>query len=540
MRDRGSLHQVLNLPKGRKMEVKRVFLIVLDSFGIGELPDAVLFGDEGSSTLGSVSSSPFFNAPNLTRLGLFNIDGISDRRAETSPVGAYGRAAEMSSGKDTVTGHWEIGGIISEKPMPTYPSGFPKELLERIEKETGIGTLCNLPYSGTDAIRDYGKEQLETGKMIVYTSADSVFQAAAHNDVIPLEKLYEYCERVRKITVGDFSVGRVIARPFVGEYPDYTRTSDRHDYALPPPEKTMLDILSDAGYETLAVGKISDIFAGRGVSERITTTSNSDGMKKTEELLDRDFKGLCFVNLVDFDSAYGHRNDIDGYARAISEFDVWLGGFMSRLRDDDLLIVTADHGCDPKTESTDHSREYVPILAYKKGIVPENIGTRESFADIGKTVLSLFGTDGSIYGVSFADKIKTEVKKLLISEAKEAMKHSFSKYSGFKVGAALMTKSGKIYRGCNIESAAFSPSICAERTALVKAMSEGEREFSAIAVVGGRGGDITEICPPCGVCRQFLFEHCGGELDVYLSDGVNSFSHKLSELLPLGFSDKNI
>lgn len=314
------------------MKFKRIFLIVLDSFGVGALPDANAYHDEGSNTLGSVASSPQFSAPNLTRLGLFAAADPSGAPLDPWPMAVFGKAAERSAGKDTVSGHWEIAGLVSERPMPVYPDGFPAEILKKIEAETGIGTLCNRPYSGTDVIRDFGEEQRKTGKMIVYTSADSVFQAAAHTDVIPLEKLYEYCETARRILQGEHAVGRVIARPFCGEYPNYKRTSDRHDYALDPPSETMLDKLSVGGYDTIAVGKISDIFAGRGISYRLPTVSNADGLIKTEALLSEDFCGLCFVNLVEFDSHYGHRNDVDGYAAAISEFDFWLGGFLPKLR----------------------------------------------------------------------------------------------------------------------------------------------------------------------------------------------------------------
>lgn len=519
------------------MDVKRVFLIVLDSFGAGEAPDAGDFGDAGSSTLRSVSSSEKFYAPNLTRLGLFSIDGTGCEKPEIKPFGVYGKAREVSAGKDTVTGHWEISGVISDKPMPTYPDGFPAPVLDEIEKETGIGALCNKPYSGTEVIKAYGMEQARTGKMIVYTSADSVYQVAAHTDVIPLEKLYDYCRTARRILSGKNAVGRVIARPFVGEYPDYRRTSDRHDFALEPTGTTMLDILKSSGLETVAIGKISDIFAGRGVTERIPTVSNDDGMKKTDEVAERDFTGLCFVNLVDFDSKYGHRNDIDGYARAISEFDLWLGGFMKRMRDSDLLIITADHGCDPATASTDHSREYIPVLACANGIIPKNIGTRGTYADIGKTVLSLFGLENTLPGRDFSGDIVTVPYRSLVSSAEGAMKMSYSPYSRFRVGAALLCRDGKVYTGCNIENAAFSPTVCAERTALVKAVSEGEREFLAIAVAGGKNGVINGICTPCGVCRQFLSELCG-DIDVVLSDGNGEFTVKrLSELLPDSFSD---
>lgn len=519
------------------MDVKRIFLIVLDSFGAGEAPDAAAFGDVGSNTLRSVSSSPEFHVPNLTRLGLFSIEGTGCEKKGVKPRGVYGKCREVSAGKDTVTGHWEISGVISDKPMPTYPDGFPESVLEQIEKETGIGTLCNKPYSGTEVIKAYGREQAETGKMIVYTSADSVYQAAAHTDVIPLDRLYDYCRTARRILSGKNAVGRVIARPFVGVYPDYQRTSDRHDFALEPTGTTMLDVLKSSGLETISVGKISDIFAGRGVTERIPTTSNADGMKKTDEVLDRDFTGLCFVNLVDFDSKYGHRNDVHGYAGAISEFDLWLGDFMKKLRDDDLLMITADHGCDPATASTDHSREYIPLLAYANGLVPKNIGTRGTYVDIGKTILSLFGLENSLPGEDFSRELVTVPYGKLVSSAREAMKYSYSPYSHFTVGAALLCSDGTVFSGCNVESAAFSPTVCAERTALVKAVSEGKRDFLAIAVAGGKNGAINGICTPCGVCRQFLSELCG-DIDVVLSGTDGEFSIiKISELLPDSFGD---
>ena len=519
------------------MDVKRVFLIVLDSFGAGEAPDAAAFGDTGSNTLRSVSSSPEFYAPNLTRLGLFSIEGTGCEKPDVKPRGVYGKCREVSAGKDTVTGHWEISGVISDKPMPTYPDGFPESVLAQIEKATGIGTLCNKPYSGTEVIKAYGREQAETGKMIVYTSADSVYQAAAHTDVIPLDKLYAYCRTARRILSGKNAVGRVIARPFVGEYPDYQRTSDRHDFALEPTGTTMLDVLKAAGLETVSIGKISDIFAGRGVTERIPTVSNADGMKKTDAVSERDFNGLCFVNLVDFDSKYGHRNDVSGYARAISEFDLWLGDFMKKLLDDDLLMITADHGCDPATPSTDHSREYIPLLVYANGLIPKNIGTRSTYADIGKTILSLFRLDNTLPGEDFSRDLVTVPYGSLMSTAREAMKCSYSPYSRFAVGAALLCRDGKVFTGCNVESAAFSPTVCAERTALVKAVSEGEREFLAIAVAGGKNGVINGVCTPCGVCRQFLSELCG-DIDVVLSGEDGKFTIKrLSELLPDSFGE---
>ncbi len=521
------------------MKTKRVFLIVLDSFGIGALPDAADFGDEGSHTLRSVASSPSFHAPNLTKLGLFNVEGAEGGESCDAPIAVYGRSGEASRGKDTIVGHWELSGVLSDRPMPTYPDGFPQEILDRLEAETGIGAICNMTYSGTDVIRDYGEEQKRTGKMIVYTSADSVFQVAAHEDVISLETLYAYCEKARDILSGDHAVGRVIARPYVGEHPNYTRTPNRHDYALEAPSATMLDELMRAGYDTITVGKISDIFAGRGVTRSLPTKSNADGLQKVDKVFGEDFHGLCFINLVDFDSKYGHRNDTDGYARAISEFDLWLGGFLTKLKEDDLLIITADHGCDPKTESTDHSREYVPILAYRKGIAPRSIGTRKTFADVGKTICALFEAENALPGESFAAALTAIDGPSLMKMAEEAMKNAYAPYSGYTVGAALLCEDGTVVTGCNVESAAFSPTSCAERTALTKAVSEGKRRFLAIAVTGGRKGSPEAGCTPCGVCRQFLYELCGSDLTVFLrgDDGLETCA--LNDLLPRGFSGKS-
>ena len=385
------------------MQTKRVFLIVLDSVGIGAEPDAHLFGDEGSNTLGAVREHINFNCPNMVSLGLFNIDGVGGGVAK--PRAVHARLQESSMGKDTTIGHWEIAGVISEKPMPTYPDGLPKDMIERFEALAGVKTLCHKPYSGTEVIKDFGKEHLETGALIVYTSADSVFQIAAHEDIVPIEKLYKYCEIAREMLQGDWGVGRVIARPFEGEYP-FKRTSRRHDYSLTPPRPTMLDLLKKNGFETISIGKIYDIFAGQGISEGSRTSSNDDGMQKTMQMLDRDFNGLCFVNLVDFDMLYGHRNDVAGYALALTNFDKWLGEFMPRLNDDDLLIITADHGCDPKTPSTDHSREYVPMLMYGKNVKPVNLGTLPTFSDIAATVLDVFGIKKEgVDGTSFLPKV---------------------------------------------------------------------------------------------------------------------------------------
>lgn len=374
------------------MKAKRIFLIVLDSFGIGELPDAADFGDEGSHTLRAVCASSKLDIPNMSALGLFNIDGAGCGQRRTEVLGSYARLAEASKGKDTTTGHWEIAGLVSQKPMPVFPNGFPDEVLEPFKKVTGRGVLCNKPYSGTDVIRDYGREHIKTGDLIVYTSADSVFQIAAHKKIVPVDKLYEYCEAARKILTGPYGVGRVIARPFEGEWPDFYRTSERHDFSLEPFGETMLDKLERAGFDTVGVGKIYDIFAGRGISKTYRTKNNRDGMEKTSEIAAKDFRGLCFVNLVDFDMLYGHRNDVDGYAGALTEFDCWLGGFMSKMEKDDVLMITADHGCDPSTPSTDHSREYVPLLIYGDSIEKgKNLGTFGSFSEISEMILRNFG-----------------------------------------------------------------------------------------------------------------------------------------------------
>ncbi|MBQ1996160.1 MAG: phosphopentomutase [Clostridia bacterium] len=386
------------------MDIKRVFLIVLDSLGIGEQEDSYLYGDEGSNTLKSCFMQKSFSADNMKKMGLFNIDGVDYVSGIEKPTAAYGRFREKSKGKDTTTGHWEICGIISETPLPTYPDGFPDEILSEFTKRTGRGVLCNKPYSGTQVIEDYGKEHIETGKLIVYTSADSVFQIAAHEEVVPLSELYRYCEIAREILKGKHGVGRVIARPFAGDFP-FRRTPNRHDYSLIPPKTTLIDTLSENGLEIIPVGKIYDIFAGKSLKKSNPTKSNTDGMEKTKQFSKEDFTGLCFTNLVDFDMMYGHRNDAEGYAKAVSEFDSWLGEFIKELKDDDVLMITADHGCDPLTESTDHSREHIPLLVYGKKIKSVNLGTRDTYADIGKTVADLFGIDADIEGESFKNLI---------------------------------------------------------------------------------------------------------------------------------------
>ena len=371
--------------------MKRVFLIVLDSFGIGQMPDAEKFGDYGVDTLGTVSKSPYFSMPNMEKLGLFQIEGTSVESKVTDITGRVARMTEASMGKDTTIGHWEIAGIYSPTPLPTYPDGFPKEVLDAFKKATGRGVLCNKPYSGTEVIKVYGDEHVKTGDLIVYTSADSVFQIAAHEDVVPVEQLYEYCRMARKILTGKHGVGRVIARPFTGESGNYTRTPRRHDFSLEPPGDTILNILQAHGKDTIAVGKIFDIFAGSGISEHVYTSGNAEGIERTLEYLDRDFEGICFVNLVDFDMLYGHRRDIDGYAKALSYFDGKLPEVMAKMRDEDVLMITADHGCDPGyLKTTDHTREYTPFVMYGKPVAPGNLGTRKTFADIGASVLQYF------------------------------------------------------------------------------------------------------------------------------------------------------
>ena len=387
--------------------MKRIFLIVLDSCGVGAAPDSERFGDIGVNTLRSCAASPKFSIPHLIEAGLGNLDGIDYLPKTDHPTAALARLQEASMGKDTTIGHWEIAGIVSPNPLPTYPQGFPQEVLEEFEKQTGRGVLCNLPYSGTDVIRDYGEEQKKTGKWIVYTSADSVFQVAANENWIPLEELYDACRKARAILRGKHGVGRVIARPYVGETAsEFRRTSNRHDFSLEPPKQTMLDAIKAAGLDTLAVGKIYDIFAGQGTTEHMFNKSNADGMAHTDDYAARDFHGLCFVNLVDFDMQYGHRRDVDGYANALTEFDTWLGQFLPKLGDEDLVMITADHGCDPAyTATTDHTREYVPLVVLGKQVKPVNLGTRKSFADIAATVTELLNVPFETPGKSFAREI---------------------------------------------------------------------------------------------------------------------------------------
>ena len=383
----------------------RVIWIVLDSVGIGEMPDAATYGDIGSDTLGNIARRRRLKLPNLCGLGLANIRPLTGLDPVAMPAGAYGKCALASPGKDTTTGHWEMAGIHLEKPFPLFPKGFPREVMEPFETRIGRHTLGNKAASGTEIIKELGEEHVRTGSPIVYTSADSVFQIAAHEDVIPLFELYKMCETARDILRGPYEVGRVIARPFVGEAGAFMRTPNRHDYAVPPPKGMLLDKLQARGVEIFSVGKIFDVFLGRGIAEQVKTKTNADGMAKTLAAMDEQARGLIFVNLVDFDMLYGHRNDVEGYARALEEVDAWLPALNAKLGTDDLVILTADHGCDPTTPSTDHSREYVPVLAYgPKARRGANLGVRGSLSDIGQTVAENFGTR-IVTGTSFLENL---------------------------------------------------------------------------------------------------------------------------------------
>ena len=390
--------------------MKRVFLIVLDSFGVGAMPDSDQFGDFRVNTLAACASSSKLSIPMLCDLGLGRIEGVHCIPAADSPLAAYARCAEASRGKDTTIGHWEIAGLISPAPLPTYPHGFPEEVLQPFREQTGRGTLVNLPYSGTEVINLYGDQHVRTGDLIVYTSADSVCQIAAHEAVVPPEELYRYCRIARDILQGPHGVGRVIARPFVGTgNGNYTRTANRHDFSLVPPRDTLLDAVEQAGLSSIGVGKIHDIFAGRGLTEYVYSSGNADGLEKTLAYAKKDFRGLCFVNLVDFDSVYGHRRDIDGYAQALTDFDRWLKDFLPTLREEDVLMLTADHGCDPSyTATTDHTREYIPLLIFGQRIRPVDLGTRKTFADIAATAAELLDVPFTGDGESFASAILKE------------------------------------------------------------------------------------------------------------------------------------
>lgn len=368
------------------------------------MPDAEDWGDKGSNTLKSIRNHPNFNCPNLTKMGLFNIETVGG--GVQNPTASFARMAELSLGKDTTIGHWEIAGVVSPSPLPVYPNGFPAEVIEEFEKRTDRKVICNMPYSGTEVIKDYGKQSIKSGALIVYTSADSVFQIAAHEDYVPIEELYRYCEIAREMLVGKHGVGRVIARPFNGEYP-FTRTARRHDYSLLPPAKTMLDRLYEEGKEVISVGKIYDIFAGRSLTQSNRIKNNADGMRITIEKASENFNGLCFTNLVDFDMVYGHRNDVAGYAAAMTEFDALLPSLTEKMQKDDILIITADHGCDPATSSTDHSREHAPMIIYGENIkAGVDLKTRKSFADISATVLEYLGvSQGETKGDSFLAEV---------------------------------------------------------------------------------------------------------------------------------------
>ena len=512
-------------------QFNRVFLIVLDSFGIGAAPDAADFGDAGANTLGSIAKTGKLRVPNLLSMGLGNIDGVSAVPSTDAPTASFSRLLEKSRGKDTTTGHWEFAGIVSERPMPTYPDGFPPEVMTAFEQAVGRGTLCNLPYSGTDVIRDYGEEHLKTGKLIIYTSADSVFQIAAHESLVPPEELYAICRTARELLQGEHGVGRVIARPLEGEVGNFRRTENRKDFSLPPPAPTVLNRLSEGGYYVIGVGKIGDIFSMAGITETYPTHNNREGMQVTASLLEKDFHGLCFVNLVDFDMLYGHRQDAEGYAVAMSEFDAWLGEFVKNLRPDDLLMITADHGCDPSDQSTDHTRECVPYLVYGNGIAPENRGTLLGFDTVGEEA----------YAYLTGCTAKDDTYSALIDRALEAREKSYCPYSGFAVGAALLAEDGTIYTGANIESASYTPTICAERVATFTAVHAGERKFAAMAIVGGKQGEaVASFCPPCGVCRQVLSEFCTPDFPVILFDGKESKILTLSALLPESFGKADL
>lgn len=391
--------------KNEKLKKKRIFLIVLDSLGIGAAPDAKDFGDEGANTLKRISEGGI-NIPNLLSLGLSHIDGVDYLPKSGEPKAAVARLRELSRGKDTTIGHFEIAGLVSENPMPTYPEGFPEDIIKKFEEAVGRRAIVNKPYSGTKVIEDFGDIHVKTGDLIVYTSADSVFQIAAHEDVVPLNELYEICKKAREILVGEHAVGRVIARPFLGESGNYKRTANRRDFSLKPPRLTLLNAICDKKMDVISVGKISDIFAGEGITESYPTHSNYEGMAKAKELLKKDFTGLCFINLVDFDMLYGHRQDISGYKTALEEFDAFLPTFINNMKDDDLLIITADHGCDPGDKSTDHTREYVPLIICGNAIKGQNFRTLDSFATIAMTVSSLLGVGYTAEaGISLKDSL---------------------------------------------------------------------------------------------------------------------------------------
>ena len=384
----------------------RVILIVLDSVGIGELPDAALYEDQGSNTLGNIAAAVPLHIPTLVSLGLDRLVAIPGASPVVTPGGAFGRMAERSAGKDSVTGHWELMGIVLERAFPTFPKGFSPELIQAFEERIGRPSIGNVVASGTTIIDELGPQHMETGFPIVYTSADSVFQIAAHEAIVPVPKLYEWCDVAYDLAVRGLGLGRVIARPFIGLPGSFARTSNRHDYAMPPIAETLLDRMVAAGHQVTSVGKIADLFAGHGISESHPTKSDADGMDRVEALMATQERGLIFVNLVDFDSLYGHRNDTAGYGANLDRFDARLATLLPRLLPDDLLIVTADHGNDPTTPSTDHAREYVPVLAYGAGVrAGVDLGTRATFADLGQTLAEVFGVGPLTHGTSFLSEI---------------------------------------------------------------------------------------------------------------------------------------
>ncbi|MBE6641888.1 MAG: phosphopentomutase [Ruminococcaceae bacterium] len=523
---------------------KRAFIIVLDGTGAGEGKDAAEYGDVGSFTLKSAYNSGRLNVPNMISMGLGNIDGLDFLGKTEVPLAAFGKMAERSIGKDTTTGHWEIAGIIGTEPPKVYPEGFPADMVALIEKAAGREIIVNKPYSGTKVLEDYGADHLKTGKLIVYTSADSVCQIAAHIDLVPVSELHAICTRVREMLKGKYSVGRVIARPFAGEAPKFYRTEDRKDFALEPPY-SVLDAIKDAGKDVISVGKISDIFAAKGITKSYPVHGNPDCCDAAMEVLRSDFEGLCFVNLVDTDTEFGHRRDAKGFADCLSAFDRWLGEFVQYMREGDMLIITADHGCDPGFTGTDHTREYVPLLVYGNKLVTADLGVRATFADVAASVSRWLGVSYDGVGTDFVEAILPPFDAdALAVTAREAMANAYAPYSMCTVGAALLCDDGTVYTGVNIENAAYSPTICAERSAFVRAINEGKRRFTAIAVCGENTrlrieGDLFY---PCGVCRQFMREFCGEDFKIVVTNarGSRTEIYTLGQLLPHGFGPDNV
>ncbi len=514
--------------------MKRVFLIVLDGVGAGYADDAESYGDVGANTIGHVVTDED-TLPNLKSMGLFNIDGLkSQYKGTPSPTAAYGRLRPLSAGKDTTTGHWELCGLVTDKRFPGFPDGFPPEFVAEMERVVGRKIIVNRPYSGTEVIKDYGREHMEKGSLIVYTSADSVLQIASHESVVPTEELYDICRSVRQIAVGKFAVARVIARPFTGTYPDFVRTDKRKDFSIAPPQDTLLDTLTKSGKEVIGVGKIKDIFAGKGVTRHIPTTGNTDGIQKLKQLTNEEFEGLCFVNLVDFDMHYGHRNDKDGFLTALKEFDHALPEICSSLTKGDMLIITADHGCDPTYKGTDHTRENVPLLVSTGGKSHGvNLGSLDGFTHVSELVsLWLLGSASQVFNTF---KITSDSE--LIELALQARENAYCPYSGFAVGSAVLTSDGNVYTGCNIENSAYSPSCCAERVAIFKAISEGAKSIKKVVVVGGaKDKPLTDYVMPCGMCRQVLTEFATDSFTLISAKSPNDCKHfTFDDILPNAF-----